>query len=170
GRPRRLSHRQRGRVNAEAITTAIRQLIRGELGSVRTVPAGEWIEGQPAQRGMHGGLDGDSTRRLRAEGKRLFDVEVAPARRTIAVGSSAASHSLLAITARVVLWLPITLVAETVSADHRYAARADALEQAQVIREAIEWPGNLLATADGALTGIVSGRLGEAQTPRIVRE
>lgn len=157
-------------MNAEAITAAIREVIRGELGSVRTVPVGEWIEGVPAQLGMHGGLDGDTARRLRAEGRRLFDVEVAPARRTGAVGSSAASHSLLAITTRIVLWLPITLVAETVSADHRYAARADALEQAQVIREAIEWPGNLLATADGTPTGIVSGRLGEAQTPRIVRE
>lgn len=157
-------------IASDAIVSAIRGVILGELGEVRTVPAGAWIEGQPAQFGVHGGLDADTTRRLRASGQRLFDFELAPPRRTGAVGSSAAAQAIHSLEVRIVLWLPITLVADTASTAHRRSVRAEMMEQARVITDALEWPGNLTRDPEGTDTSLVSGMLREAAAPRIVRE
>lgn len=151
-------------MNAAAILGAIRGVLRGELGSVRTVPADTYVDGIAAS------IDADGARRLRSLSRRGFDVEVPPPVRTGALGPPTASRSILALTARVTLVLPIAIVAETASADHRHTVRAEAMEAARVIADALEWPGNLARDGEGTPTGLVSQRLQEAASPRIARE
>lgn len=153
-------------MNGDAIVGAIRGVILGELGSVRTVPAGAFGEGVPST--WPGGDDG--ARRLLADAKKTFDVHLGLPRRTNAVGPSTASRAVLALDVRVTLTYAITLVADTFDAGHRYAARALASEDALTITQALEWPGNLLVDTEGAVTKLVSGRLGEGAPPRVVRE
>src|SRR5690606_31616180 len=105
-------------VNADAILDAVRGVIRGELGSVRTVPAGAFGDGLPTR------APDDRARWLRSIAKPSFDVELPPPRASGAVGPSTANVAILAIEVLVTLTYTISHVAEVESADHRKRVRA----------------------------------------------
>lgn len=146
-------------MNESAIVEAVRGVIRGELGSVRTVPADTFGDGMPAS-----WLAMDSARRLRTGVKSTFDVEIDPAQRTAAVGPPTASLSVEAIRLTITLTYALAAVADAVTDDYRHGVRTGAAADARTIRLALEWPGNLLVDGDANATGLISGRL-QAQGP-----
>lgn len=158
-------------MDAVAILGAIRGVIRGELGSVRVVPADAFGEGLPASYQGDSPIDpGDGARWLRANAKKSFDVELDPPGRSPALGPSTASKALLVVGVRVTLVYAITIIGDVASADYRFAARALAAEDTYTITAALEWPGNLRVDTEDAETALVSQRLSAVGRPRVVRE
>lgn len=151
-------------MDADAIYGAIRGVITGALGSVRTVPAGTFVEGLPSS------IQADGARWLRAKAKRSFDVEIPPAARSRDLGPSTASRALLDLEVLVTLTYALSVVPETESKDYRFAARAQAIEDALAISQALTWPGNLVTDESANATGLVGQALLSELGTRVKRE
>ena len=150
-------------MDADAILGAVRGVLLGDLGSVRTIPADTFNEGVPAE------LVNDQARRNSVvEQTPAFDVEITPPRRTRAVGPSMASRAVLSIEVTVRLTYAITKVADVEGSTHRRAVRAQAAEHALLVTQALTWNRNL--EDDGTdPTNLINGSLIE-RSSRQVRE
>lgn len=133
------------------IRNAIKSLLQGEIGAVRTVPAGTLVygtfEGQPAQ----------AARAKAITAPHRFDVKVGSQAMHGATPISAKSSyriSRVPVTVDIV-----TMLKSTTLEAERDEQRAAAEAVAQTALQALEYPGNLSADASSAPTGIVSGIL-----------
>lgn len=141
-------------MDADAILDAIRNVVKGAAGSVRTVPAGTFGED------VHEDIP-DGARWLRAKVKKQFDVSLRPPRRTSAVGPVNGSRALLE------LWIDVRLTyaadaVEDLIEERRYAVRALAADDALAVTQALTWPGNV--------AGLVSSKLRQREAPVVARE
>jgi hypothetical protein len=118
-------------VDADALITAIRDVIKGDAGSVRTVPAG-FGEDVAAD-------TPDAAKWLRGTS---FDVRFRPPRRTPGVGPVNGSRALLVVEVDVRLTYRVEKHAALVES-RRYEVRAQAGEDALTITQALTWPGNV---------------------------
>lgn len=149
-------------MNAERIGDAIRGVLLGTLGSVRTVPVGTFGET------VHSGTP-DSARWIRAKVRAQADVRLPPPARTGIVGSAHASVAILAQD----VFITITYAAdatEDLIPDRRAEIRARAENDGRTVTDALEWPGNLEVDTSAQATGLVSGLLLESAPPRVTRE
>lgn len=149
-------------MNGDAIVGAIRGVIRGELGSVRTVPASAFGED------VHAGVE-DGAKWIRAKVKKRFDVQLSPPERTRDLGPPTANRAVLAIVVIVTLTYAVDHTEDLIDA-RRYEVRALAAEDALVVTQALSWPGNLAVDGAAAATGLVSAMLRESAPPRTTRE
>lgn len=151
-------------MDADAILAAIRGVLLGELGTVRTIPAGTFLDGVPAS------LVDDASRAGRALTKPCFDIELDPALATSAVGPRDASRALLSMPVKITLTYPITDVNDAENGTERRRIRALAAEQANMVTQALEWGRNVEEDGDGTPTGIIPGGLRAVSRPIVRRE
>lgn len=132
----------------DALMVALRELLTGKIGSVRTVAAGSLKLGGPE--GMT-----EATLAHRAKEKERIEIELTPP----------VSQGFLGVMCDRWLERSDITVRLTHSADHqqldiaRHTLRAAAADDHTTIGLALTWPGNLAATYDGTATGLVSGCL-----------
>lgn len=134
-----------------AILARIREVLGSSAGTLRTVPSGRF-EGELAT-----GLP-EETQALRALVNPRFEARIiasAPAAATPPRGGSIAIWQ-LTIEVRVVRTLTAI---EQLDDDTRDALHALAVEDADVVAQALGFPGNLAATEAAASTDLVSGCL-----------
>ena len=151
-------------MDADAILAAVRGVILGDLGTVRTVPAETFVDGVPAD------LRADEPRRQRSVSKPSFDVELDPPFATGAVGPRDASRALLSVPITVTLSYAITDTADAANGTERRRIRALAAEHANTITQALGWGRNVEIDGDANPTGIIPGGLSPAGRPVVKRE
>jgi hypothetical protein len=142
------------------ILTVVKEAVLGTVGSVRTVPAGTF------QYGKHSGLNDDELAR-RALGLPIFDVELHTAQReptTTGIFSNFGIYS-VALTVSIAYYL-----SSEVLEDARETARATALDHADLIIQALTFPGNLRQTSAAVSTRLVSACLESDGGAIVVRE
>ena len=138
-------------VATDAILTAVREVIEDGAGSVRTIASGDYLVGQVGARSVPG-LAHDALISPRA------DIALTVTGRNGASPPITGSVQLLDVS--IVVRLVRSLSAHVVmDHDARQAVRALAARDADVLAQALTWPGNLAQTAAGAPTGLVSGCL-----------
>lgn len=135
-------------MDADAILTAVEEVLLGTLGSVRTVPAGTFA------RRAYEGLD--VTLAARALEVPRFELEVTRSMRTGAIGPKTGPIGVDRVVVNVRF---VFSTAHELGDAARTATRAEALEKVRTARLALEWPGNLAATAAAAPTGLISSCL-----------
>lgn len=155
-------------MDVDAISTAVREVLTGTLGSVRTVTAGKfeenvhdessdaemWLRGRSGTAGA-----------LQAQA----DVRIGTARQTGWAGPPSANITVWVLPLEVGLYYAAQPYGDLVTS-RRYLIRAQAAEDAVTVTQALTWPGNLTATAAAAATGIVSGILQPRGEPVVERE
>lgn len=133
------------------IRSAIKSLLLGEIGAVRTLTPGTFA---------YGTFDGQSAPATRARtlsAPHRFDVKVGNQRMHGATPISAkSSYRISAVPVTIDI---TTKLKSTVLEAERDAQRALAESNAQLALQALEYPGNLAQDASAADTGIVSGIL-----------
>lgn len=135
-------------MDADAILTAVEEVLLGTLGTVRTVAAGTF------ERRAYEGLD--ITAAARALEVPRFEVEVTGQQATGVIGPRTSNVGVERVHVLVRFLFPTE---HELVDDERRATRADALEKVRDARLALEWPPNLVQTVAGAPTGLVSGCL-----------
>lgn len=135
------------------IRSAIKSLLQGEIGAVRTLSAGVFVygtfEGQP--RGA------TAARSLNVGSEHRFDIKVGSQRMHGATPISAkSSYRLSAVPVTIDI---ITGLKSTPLEAKRDEQRALAESNAQLAMQALEYPGNLAADSANTPTGVVSGIL-----------
>jgi hypothetical protein len=136
-----------------AIRGAVKGVLEGRLGAVRTVPRGIYkygtFEGQPKQATQAKALD--------IRYKHRFDVKIGQELRhasTPVSNLSSYRNSLVPITIDIT-----TNLASTVQEEERDRVRDMAAENADLAMQALAYRGNLLVDETGVPTAIVSGLL-----------
>ena len=138
-------------VAGAALITRIREVLESSYGSFRTVPANRFAGDFPA-----GLADSELVRRAFVQPRVRVEVKV--------LGRHPASPP---ITGNVIIYNVQVLVtsaraivrSEQITPDDLSTEHANAVVDADIIRQALEWPGNLLTTEAGTATGLVSGML-----------
>lgn len=148
-------------VNSGAILGAVRGVVTGALGSVRTLTADEFAEDAETET--------DAARWLRATIKPGFDVSGPPPRRSSALGPSNASRAVLLQDVDVRLTYASEALQDLIPA-RRYAVRAAANDAAVAVTQALTWAGNLLEDESATSTGLIGAALYERAAPAVVRE
>jgi hypothetical protein len=150
-------------VKAEAITTRIREVLEASSGTFRTVPAGRFLGDLPE------GLDFDEELRRALENPRINA-------NITRVARSPASPPIMGNIALYDLDLEVRIVRIMSTIEQLDDAalellRSRAFEDIDVVRQALEFPGNLTTTDGGEVTDIVSGmfRFIEASVGEIKR-
>lgn len=147
-------------MDANAILTATEEVLRGVLGSVRTVAPGS------IERDAYAGIS-DEQLRMAVLVRARFELETVSIARSKAVGpvtASVAIHDLI-------LRVRLAFSTETeLNADERRETRADCIDKIEECRRALTWPGNLATTLLGAPTNLVGHALQERGDSRIIRE
>lgn len=138
-------------LDGDAIHTAIREVLEDGTGSVRTISSGRFGGG------LYGGQD-RRTRAFRALDKPAVETTIAGLRRHSASPPRIGSVGLLELDIDVRIVRHAT-VESKLDDDVRDALKALAIEDADLVRQALEYPGNLTSTAASVATGIVSGCL-----------
>lgn len=136
---------------ATVILTAIREVIEDAHGSNRTITADTY-------RG-----DASETRSASAEATRALEKPQAEPRITMVerhpqTPPEPGSFRLVKLGVEVRLIRPVPGAAQ-ITASLRDAIRGAAATDADLLRQALMWPGNLTATVAGTNTGLVSGML-----------
>lgn len=155
-------------MDVDAIANAIRGVLTGTVGSIRTVASGKFTElvhGDAADpeiwiRGRQG-----SEGALQA----MADVMIGSPRRTTWIGPPSASQGVWVVPVAVHLYYASLPYSDLVPA-RRYDIRAQAAEDAVAVGLALTWPGNLTQDVDSNATSIVSGILHPRGEPRVFRE
>ena len=147
-------------MNSLAISTAIREVVRGELGVVRTVPDDAFAEGN------FDGLE-ERARQRRAFEKKGVDVAFRSPERTDALGPPDANLEILRLEVDLVL---THSPRHRVEEEERHAIRAEVSDDVVTVRRALSRSGQMVTTAAGTATGLVSGMLTERAAPLTVRE
>lgn len=130
------------------ILTSIREVLGRSAGVLRTVPAGRFSGDLPA------GLSED-TAALRAHVAPRFEAHITEARPASATPPRGGSLAIWQLAVEVRVLRTITPV-EQLDDEARDALHALAVEDADVIAQALGFPGNLAATIDGERTDLVS--------------
>lgn len=151
-------------MNTAAIYSAIRGVIEGRLGSVRTVPAGALELGLPVEDDDH-----DRARWLRAQRAPRYDVAISPPARSDALGPWTCDRSLNTVDVVITLCYPLVRLGDMHSAA-RFAVRSGANDTTRLVTEALSWPGNLAADESGTPLGLVSQCLVPVGEPIALRE
>lgn len=155
-------------MDVDAITNAVRGVLTGTVGSVRTVATGKfgedvhdastdleaWIRGRS---GTEGALQAQA------------DVRIGTPRRTGWIGPPNANQGTWVVPVDVVLYYAALPYSDLVPA-RRYDIRAQAAEDAVTVTLALTWSGNLVQDASSNATGIVSGILHPRGEPVVERE
>jgi hypothetical protein len=139
--------------SATSIRSAIRSLLEGELGAIRTLPPGTFkygvFEGQPA--GAVRAKTNDPSYAHR------FDCKIGGQRMHTSTPISAkSSYKTVAVPVSIDIF---TGLQSTPLDDRRDAQRNAIEEDIQLAVQALEYPGNLTLDSNGNATGIVSGIL-----------
>lgn len=135
-------------MDADAILAALRGVLLGDLGSVRTIAADTFIDAA---------VGNDTARAARANTKPTFDIELGPARRTRDVGPPDAAQAMLELPVRITLTYPITATNDAANGTERRRVRALAAEHARDIEAALGWGRNVEVDGDANATGIIPG-------------
>lgn len=139
--------------NPSAIRAAIRELLEGEIGSVRTLP--QWV----FKYGTFIGQPDDAMKAFALDHryKHRFDVSFAPLQRH---GATPLSHKSSVRIDRLDVTIDIvTTLRSTVDEDARNAQRELIEQNAELALQALMYPGNLEMDSKGRATGLVSGFL-----------
>ena len=155
-------------MDVDAIIGAVRGVLTGTVGSVRTVPSGtftELVTGDTSDpetwmRARHG-----ASGALQA----MADVEIGAPSPTGWIGPPHASSAVWRLPVDVLLYYGALPFAD-LTPSHRYTIRAQAAEDAVTVTLALMWPGNVTSDATATATGIVSGMLHQAGEPSVERE
>ena len=138
-------------IDASAVLDAVRGVIRGELGSVRTVSTTYGEESHEAT--------SDAERWIRGAAEVQADVQVTSGPwHSGAVGPGTASSGLWVLGLVVELSYSLAPYAD-LTPGTRYAARQSATKDVERLTLALTWPGNLSVDGSANATGLVSGRL-----------
>ena len=148
-------------MNGAAIMGAIRGVVTGALGSVRTLTADAFSEDTETE--------ADEARWLRATIAPGFDVSGPPPRRSSALGPSNASRAVLMQDINVRLTYASEALQDIIPA-RRYAVRAQANTDAVEVTKALTWAGNLAVDESASSTGLIGAALYERAAPAVVRE
>lgn len=139
-------------IDASAVLDAVRGVLAGTLGSVRTVGSTELDETSHGQ-------TSDGERWIRATGTVQADVQITGGPwQTTAIGPSTASAGVWVLGLTVELSYSISPYADLTPA-RRYTARQEAIEDVEKITLALCWPNNVAVDASANATGLISGRL-----------
>lgn len=147
-------------VQMTRLLTAIEELLEGTIGSVRTVTSGDFMNT------VYSGQD-DEAKAVQALVKKSFDVAPLTLERSPATLTE--RSSLVLIEARLRVSVAYRLDSEVVKS-RRKAVRAEAADDAETIRQALSYPGNLTQTNAGEDTNLVSGMLLEDGPYQVTRE
>lgn len=136
-------------VKAEAITTRIKEVLEMNSGTFRTVPSGRFSGDLPE------GLSIDEELRRAIENPRINA-------NVVRVARSPASPPIMGNVVLYDLDLEVRIVRimstlEQLDDDSLQLLRSRAFEDVDVVRQALEYPGNLTTTEGGEATDIVSG-------------
>lgn len=146
-------------IAASAILTRIREVLEDGAGSVRTVSSSRFLGELPD------GLSPDAEA-LRAISKPRVEASITGIRRSASTPPIIGSLLIYDVDVDVrVVRVATTL--HQLSDDQRVALQALCAEDADIIRQALEWPGNLTSTTAGAATGLVSGILRYVKTGKL---
>lgn len=138
-------------IAASAILTRVREVLEDSAGTLRTVPAARFLGDLPE------GLSEDAEA-LRAISKPRVEAAFTAMKRSAA--SSPVIGSLLLYDVEIAVRIVrVVTTLEQLSDDDRVALQALALEDCDVVRQALEFPGNLTSTTGGTATGLCSGLL-----------
>lgn len=147
-------------MDGSAILTAAEEVLRGTLGSVRTVAP------TTIQRDAYAGMS-DEQLRMAVLVMTRFEVEAVSLLRSKAVGPVTASIAIHELILRV----RYAFSTETeLDADERRATRAACLNKIEECRRALTWPGNLAETLALVPTNLIGHALTERGEARIIRE
>jgi hypothetical protein len=147
-------------VDAQAILRAIRQTLESAIDAPRALADSTF------DRASYAGLD-DATIAVRALVRPRFDVELLGFTRTSAVAPEQSSRAVIDVAMRVLLTYSTEHEARE---DDRFIVRGKALQDSELARRALCYPGSLAVDAAGAETGIISGCLLAKTQARVVRE
>jgi hypothetical protein len=148
-------------IAAGPIQTRVRQVLEQAAGSLRTISAGSYIGGFPE------GDDDMEGARAAVEGARV-EARVLSVRRSPASPPIIGNVSLYEMRWRIKVQ---RLLDRTTQIDDaiRDAVKALAFQDADVLCQALGYPGNLATTTAGTATGIVSGMLSYLESSSDVR-
>jgi len=155
-------------MDVDAIANAVRGVLTGTVGTVRTVTSGKFTEkvhaatADPeiwirARQGTAGALQA------------MADVEIGTPRQTGWVGPVSANTGVWVLPVDVLLYYAALPFAD-VTPSRRYDIRAQAAEDAVTATLALTWPGNLVQDVSANATAIVSGLLHKRGEPVVERE
>lgn len=150
-------------MDADAILAAIRAVLLGTQGSVRTVPTGTFVEGVPAE------FDEDHAKAHASVATPSFDVEIAPAQLMVDTGPANATPVMLRVPITVTLTYHLAPEAAMATTERR-RVRALAVGNANTATQALQWNRNVEEDPDSNATGIIPGGLRPTGEPRIKRE
>ena len=138
-------------VSAAALVTRLREVLEDSCGAYRTIPvgrfAGDLVEGLS---------EGEQTRRAFSTARVRADVRVGKrSKYSPPINGNVAIYE---------IEVPITVLRTVTRKDQLSPSENDevmsaSLEDVDVVRQALEYPGNLLTTQGGTATGLVSGML-----------
>ena len=138
-------------VRAEAITTRLREVLEQSSGALRTVPASRFFGDLPE------GLDMGEELRRAIENPRIA-ADVTGIRRSPASPPVNGNLTIYDFEVEVRI-VRIMSTLEQLDDASLELLRSRAFEDVDVIRQALEYPGNLTATDGGDVTDIASGML-----------
>lgn len=144
-----------------AIITRVREVLEDSAGSLRTVPSGRFFGGLPD------GLSPDAES-MRAISKPRVESMIVGMQRSPATPPVVGSLLIYEIDVDVRVIRVVTTL-QQLSDDDRVALQALAMEDCDVIRQALEYPGNLTSTTAGTPTGLASGLLRYVSSKAIVK-
>lgn len=136
-------------VAASAIQTRVREVIQGATASLRAITVGAYLGDSPE------GEDDMGKARAAIEGARV-EARCTGMKRSPSMGTIMGNVALYETEWRVRVTRVLTRTSQ-ISDTVRDAAKALAFQDADVLSQALGYPGNLTATAAATATGIVSG-------------
>lgn len=136
---------------ATAILTAIREVVEDATGSVRTIADGRFEPGTYSDQAR-------AAASVLALGNARAEVTISGLRRAPESPPVGGSFALYGLDVEVTVVRNFGVAAE-VDTDTRVAIRAAALLDADLLQQALGWPGNLTQTSAAVATGLVSGLL-----------
>lgn len=148
-------------IDTLALRTAIREVLQGESGSVRTVTSGR-VDGRDYWIGAD-----DSAARARTLVRPKFDIPTIPleAHPNRFPENCSTRFYLASVTIESEYALPEAILSD----EDRDAIRSVAEQDIDIFRQALGWPGNLTQTTGGDPTGLADGFLEWVRTD-VVRE
>lgn len=138
-------------IRAAAITTRIREVLEDSAGTLRTVPSGRYGGDLPD------GLS-DDAQLIRAASKPRVEATIVGVSPSAASTPDSGNHALLDIDVEVKI-VRMLAPLEQLDDDSRTALLSLAAEDADVVRQALRFAGNLTATTAGTACDLVSNCL-----------
>lgn len=148
-------------IAASAILTRIREVLEDSAGTLRTVPSARFLGDLPE------GLSEDAES-MRAISKPRVEASLVSMKRSPASPPIIGSLLLYEVEIAVRIIRAVTTL-EQLSDDDRVALQALAFEDCDVVRQALEYPGNLTSTTAGTATGLCSGLLRYGSSKVVVK-